>query len=66
MAGLKLEVPHRSETCAEVVRLAQTYNLQGYDAVYFDLARERGLPIATLDRGIRSASRRFGVELLEL
>lgn len=65
VVGLTLDVADRSETCDDIVRLAQVYNLQGYDALYFHLARERALPIATLDRGIRSACRRFEVELLE-
>lgn len=54
------------QTAVEVMERARACNLQGYDVAYFDLARERELPIATLDRGIRSACRRFGVALLEL
>ena len=40
-----------------VVDLARRYHLQGYDALYFDLARTLGLPLATLDHGHRQAAR---------
>lgn len=44
-------------TARRVVELAQRYHLQGYDAVYFDLARTLELPLATLDHGHRQASK---------
>jgi len=44
---LELFTPRR------VVDLARRYHLQGYDALYFDLARTLGLPLATLDHGHR-------------
>lgn len=47
-----------------VVDAAQRYMLQGYDAVYFDLAKQMGIPIASLDRGHRSACKAHGVELV--
>ena len=39
-----------------VVNLARQYHLQGYDALYFDLARSLALPLATLDHGHRQAA----------
>jgi len=47
----------------EVVDLAQRYHLQGYDALYFDLAHVLKLPLATLDDGHRQAARSHGVTL---
>jgi predicted nucleic acid-binding protein len=44
-------------TARRVVDLARRYHLQGYDALYFDLARTLGLPLATLDHGHRQAAR---------
>lgn len=38
-------------------------HLQGYDALYFDLARTLTLPLATLDDGHRQAAAQFGVRL---
>jgi predicted nucleic acid-binding protein len=46
-----------------VVELAERYHLQGYDAIYFDLARALGLPLATLDQGHRQAAKAHGVSL---
>ena len=46
-----------------VVDLARRYHLQGYDALYFDLARSLGLPLATLDHGHREAARTHGVTI---
>jgi len=47
----------------EVVELAERYHLQGYDALYFDLARVLELPLATLDDGHRQATKVHGVAL---
>ena len=44
-----------------VVELAGKYHLQGYDALYFDLARMLRLPLATLDHGHRQATKDHGV-----
>jgi predicted nucleic acid-binding protein len=54
---LELFTPRR------VVDLASRYHLQGYDALYFDLARSLGLPLATLDHGHRQAARAHNVTL---
>lgn len=48
----------------EIIELALRYHLQGYDVVYFELARRLGVPIATLDGGIRTACDRFRVKLV--
>lgn len=49
---------------AEVVDLGLRYHLQGYDVVYFELARRISVPIATLDGGMRTACGMFRVKLL--
>ena len=49
---------------AEIVDLGLRYHLQGYDVVYFELARRIGIPIAALDGGIRTACGIFRVKLL--
>ncbi len=43
-------------TAHRVVELARRYHLQGYDALYFELARTLDLPLATLDHGHRQAA----------
>ena len=47
-----------------LVDLSQRYHLQGYDTVYFELARRLSLPIASLDGGIKTACATFGVAFL--
>jgi predicted nucleic acid-binding protein len=42
---------------------ARASQLSAYDAVYLDTARNAGLPLATLDRGMRAAAVRAAVEL---
>ncbi len=50
-------------TARRVVELARRYHLQGYDALYFDLARALRLSLATLDHGHRQAAKAHGVRL---
>jgi len=50
-------------TARRVVDLATRYHLQGYDALYFDLARALSLPLATLDHGHRQAAKIHSVAL---
>jgi predicted nucleic acid-binding protein len=44
--------------------LATTFQLSSYDAAYLDLALRDGLPLATLDRPLRAAATKAGVDLL--
>jgi predicted nucleic acid-binding protein len=44
--------------------LASRHRLTTYDAAYLELARRRDLPLATLDRDLRSAAAAEGVQLL--
>lgn len=48
----------------EVLELARRECLTTYDASYLELAMRRGLPLATLDRGLGRAAPRAGVEVL--
>ena len=43
--------------------LSRAYNLSSYDAAYLELAIREGLPLATLDRGLRKAAQRSNVLL---
>jgi predicted nucleic acid-binding protein len=47
----------------QAITTARTYDVSSYDAVYLDTARHEGLPLATLDRSLRTAAGRAGVEL---
>ena len=53
-------------TVGLIAERARRFHLQAFDALYFDLAAVLGLPIATLDGGIKTACRVHGVKLFEL
>jgi prevent-host-death family protein len=59
------------ETDADPVSIRHTFStvgahqLSAYDAVYLDIARRGGLPLATLDLRLRAAAKKAGVELLQ-
>jgi len=56
------ETDHQAWTAT--LRLAERYRLTLYDAAYLELARRRGLPLATLDQELRAAGSALGVSLL--
>ena len=64
LEGLQAEVFAVQLSVSEVVDTGLRYHLQGYDAVYFELARRLGVAIASLDRGIRTACVSHRVPLL--
>lgn len=52
-------------TSTEIFRLGKRYRLSGYDTVYLELARRLDLPIASADRGIRSAAAHHGISVFQ-
>lgn len=50
-------------TASDVVEQAAAFYLQGYDSVYFELAKRLNVPIATSDGGMQTACRAYGVTL---
>jgi len=46
-----------------VAAISREFNLSGYDAQYLELARRTNLPLATLDKDLRKASKKAGVAL---
>lgn len=49
---------------SSIVRLSRQHQLSSYDAAYLDLALVEGVSIATLDKNLRAAASKTGVELL--
>lgn len=43
---------------------ARRYQLSFYDAAYLEIAHRKGLPLATLDKALRTAAEAAGVPLL--
>ena len=55
--GLPLRIDHEMPSVVELNELAAGHELTPYDAVYFELARRRKLPLATLDAALVKAAR---------
>jgi predicted nucleic acid-binding protein len=49
----------------EILTLARSEALSGYDAAYLELAMRLGVPLATRDVRLASAARRVGVEVFD-
>ena len=62
--GLPLRVDHEMPSVAELGELAVNHDLTSYDAVYFELARRRKLPLATLDAALVKAARAAKLPLI--
>lgn len=52
---VEVEPPADMATLERTVALARRHHLSVYDACYVDLAKQRGLPLATLDKKLRKA-----------
>ena len=51
-------------TFRQIATTARSLRLTAYDAFYLEIARSEGVPLATLDRALRAAAPKAGVELL--
>jgi len=65
LSDLPIAVQHVPLESAQtsVLALARDQRLSAYDAAYLELAMREGLPLATLDDGLRAAGGRVGVPL---
>jgi len=69
LSDLDLLLAHGIETGDEftsmrqALTVARAFQLSAYDALYLNLARIEGLPLATLDRALLTAAKRAGVEI---
>lgn len=59
------QVDQTSATIRQLANLARSLQLTVYDAVYLELAQREGLPLATLDGGLKAAGTKAGVSLLK-
>ena len=60
---LGIDDPPSLARCNVVLDLMRTYRLTAYDATYLELARQRGLSLATRDRDLLVAAPAAGVAL---
>jgi predicted nucleic acid-binding protein len=63
LLGETIETIASVVTFRQVLATARSFRLTAYDAVYLETARNEGVPLATLDRALRAAASKAGVEL---
>ncbi len=65
LGALPITVDPETDTYAwtATLRLADRFGLTVYDAAYLELARRRGVPLATVDEALRGAGRALGVPM---
>jgi predicted nucleic acid-binding protein len=64
LLSISLDPETDRQAWGPTVQLAARHRLTLYDAAYLELALRRGLPLASLDRELRSAASAEGVVLL--
>ena len=62
---ISVEEPTLDVSLGPVLELARQERLTTYDASYLLLAMREGIPLATLDDGLRTAAGRVGVPIAE-
>jgi predicted nucleic acid-binding protein len=60
---IELDAAAPSGVQLAVAAISREFRLTGYDAQYLELARRRNVPLATLDKDLRKASKKAGVPL---
>ena len=60
---IELDAAAPSGVQLAVAAISREFKLTGYDAQYLELARRRNLPLATLDKDLRKASKKAGVPI---
>ncbi|MBX9841725.1 MAG: type II toxin-antitoxin system VapC family toxin [Xanthobacteraceae bacterium] len=61
---IEIDTGTLNEIWTATLALADELRLTLYDACYLELARRRALPLATLDKELRTAGRKLGIPLL--
>jgi len=64
VSGPRIEVEPTSPPLWLAYATARKHQISAYDGVYLELAQREGVPLATLDSGLRAATGKAGVELL--
>jgi len=59
----RIETDSTAISVREALTTARSFHLSAYDAVYLNTARNHGLPLATLDRDLRAAAIKAGIEV---
>jgi len=63
LEAIEVVIHHYPYTSRALIEIAVKHHLQVADALYFHLAKIYGIPLATLDGGLRTAAKSHGVKL---
>jgi predicted nucleic acid-binding protein len=61
---IELDPFAHQQALGETGRLAQEHKISVYDAAYLEMALRLGLPLGSLDTGLRAAAKKTGVKCL--
>jgi len=64
MVGVNIVVEPEERYVENALRIAMEHKVTVYDALYLALAREKNLPLLTLDKRQAQVARRLGIELV--
>ena len=64
VSTLDMRIVTETGSLVDLVKLAEEFQLTGYDAAYLALSLERSLPLATFDEKLQRAAQAAGVKLL--
>ena len=64
-SGSRISVDSSLKSVRAAYAAARQYQLSAYDGFYLQLALDAGLPLATLNKGLRAAAGKAGVALLK-
>jgi len=62
---IRVEPAVGCERLPQLVSLARQHGLSVYDTLYLDIALEQELPLATMDKQMKRAARKMGVEFFK-
>lgn len=64
VSAARIEVQTGAPSLWQAYEATRKYQLSAYDGCYLELAQREGLPLATLDKGLRAAAAKAGIRAL--
>ena len=61
----RVQVDPQEPSYEGILRIAVECGISAYDAAYLELAKRRGLPLATFDKALRKAAKHIGVKVIK-
>jgi predicted nucleic acid-binding protein len=65
ISGSRISVDSNLKSVREAYAVARRHQVSAYEGFYLQLAIDAGIPLATLDKGLRAAAVKAGVALLK-